>query len=106
GVSPQAVIKSVDGSFSLNTNKGTTEGFSHVMFGTGRKPNTKVCQKTGDPNKLMFCKRCDGAYHCYCQHPPHENVNRGPYLCLKHTRCHSCSSTMPGSGSSLRYPKQ
>ncbi|GJQ95108.1 Myb domain protein 62 [Tanacetum coccineum] len=39
---------------------------------------TRVCQKTGDPNKLMFCKRCDGAYHCYCQHPPHKNVSRGP----------------------------
>nr|GEX14042.1 glutathione reductase, chloroplastic [Tanacetum cinerariifolium] len=39
--SPQAVIKSADGSFSLKTNKGTTEGFSHVMFATGRKPNTK-----------------------------------------------------------------
>ncbi|GKF73195.1 hypothetical protein Tco_0219527, partial [Tanacetum coccineum] len=51
------VIKSVDGSFSLKNNKGTTKGFSHVMFGTRRKPNTKVCQKTSDPNKLMFCKR-------------------------------------------------
>lgn len=20
----------------------------------------------------MFCRRCDGAYHCYCQHPPHK----------------------------------
>lgn len=20
----------------------------------------------------MFCKRCDGAYHCYCQQPPHK----------------------------------
>ncbi|KAI3678861.1 hypothetical protein L6452_38165 [Arctium lappa] len=39
--SPQAVIKSADGSFSLKTNKGTSEGFSHVMFATGRKPNTK-----------------------------------------------------------------
>ncbi|GJV40050.1 annexin D5-like protein [Tanacetum coccineum] len=37
------VIKYVDGSFSLKTNKGTTDGFSHVMFGTGHKPNTK-CQ--------------------------------------------------------------
>ncbi|GJS97127.1 zinc finger, FYVE/PHD-type containing protein [Tanacetum coccineum] len=63
----------------------------------------EVCQKTGDPNKLMFCKRCDGAYHCYCQHPPHKNVSRGPYLCPKHTRCHSCSSTVPGNGSSLRW---
>ncbi|KAL4558716.1 hypothetical protein LXL04_036917 [Taraxacum kok-saghyz] len=39
--SPQAVIKSADGTFSLKTNKGTTEGFSHVMFATGRKPNTR-----------------------------------------------------------------
>ncbi|GKC86134.1 glutathione reductase, chloroplastic [Tanacetum coccineum] len=44
--SPQAVIKYVDGSFSLKTNKGTTEGFSHVMLATGRKPNTKVPEAT------------------------------------------------------------
>ncbi|KAI3742910.1 hypothetical protein L1987_60608 [Smallanthus sonchifolius] len=63
----------------------------------------EVCRRTGDPNKLMFCKRCDGAYHCYCQHPPHKNVSRGPYLCPKHTSCHSCASTVPGNGSSLRW---
>ncbi|KAL5796596.1 hypothetical protein ACOSQ2_001416 [Xanthoceras sorbifolium] len=39
--SPQAVLKSADGSLSLKTNKGTVEGFSHVMFATGRRPNTK-----------------------------------------------------------------
>ncbi|KAL7249075.1 hypothetical protein ACSBR1_011274 [Camellia fascicularis] len=39
--SPQAVLKSADGSLSLKTNKGTVEGFSHIMFATGRKPNTK-----------------------------------------------------------------
>ncbi|KAI3760137.1 hypothetical protein L1987_50527 [Smallanthus sonchifolius] len=39
--SPQAVTKSADGSLSLKTNKGTIDGFSHVMFATGRKPNTK-----------------------------------------------------------------
>lgn len=39
--SPQAIIKSSDGSLSLKTNKGTAEGFSHVMFATGRRPNTK-----------------------------------------------------------------
>ncbi|KAK3193632.1 hypothetical protein Dsin_024942 [Dipteronia sinensis] len=39
--SPQAILKSADGSLSLKTNKGTVEGFSHVMFATGRKPNTK-----------------------------------------------------------------
>ncbi|XP_024984459.1 uncharacterized protein LOC112520343 [Cynara cardunculus var. scolymus] len=63
----------------------------------------EVCRRTGDPNKLMFCKRCDGAYHCYCQHPPHKNVSRGPYLCPKHTKCHSCESTVPGNGLSLRW---
>ncbi|CAN8254565.1 unnamed protein product [Cochlearia groenlandica] len=39
--SPEAIIKSGDGSLSLKTSKGTIEGFSHVMFATGRKPNTK-----------------------------------------------------------------
>lgn len=39
---PQAILKSPDGSLSLKTNKGTVEGFSHVMFATGRRPNTKV----------------------------------------------------------------
>ncbi|XP_073103400.1 uncharacterized protein [Elaeis guineensis] len=63
----------------------------------------EVCRRTGDPNKLMFCKRCDGAYHCYCQQPPHKNVGHGPYLCPKHTRCHSCGSTVPGSGLSTRW---
>ncbi|URD82082.1 PHD [Musa troglodytarum] len=62
----------------------------------------EICRRTGDPNKLMYCKRCDGAYHCYCQHPPHKNVSRGPYLCPKHTRCHSCGSTVSGSGLSTR----
>ncbi|KAH0468063.1 hypothetical protein IEQ34_003096 [Dendrobium chrysotoxum] len=39
--SPQAILKSADGLLSLKTNKGTVDGFSHVMFATGRKPNTK-----------------------------------------------------------------
>ncbi|XP_017977572.1 PREDICTED: glutathione reductase, chloroplastic [Theobroma cacao] len=39
--SPQAIVKSADGSLSLKTNKGTVEGFSHIMFATGRRPNTK-----------------------------------------------------------------
>lgn len=38
---PQAILKSADGSLSLKTNKGTVDGFSHVMFATGRRPNTK-----------------------------------------------------------------
>ncbi|XP_020574739.1 uncharacterized protein LOC110020825 [Phalaenopsis equestris] len=63
----------------------------------------EICRRAGDPNKLMYCKRCDGAYHCYCQQPPHKNVNHGPYLCSKHTRCHSCGSTVPGSGPSTRW---
>lgn len=32
----------------------------------------QVCRRAGDPNKFMFCKRCDDAYHCYCQQPPHK----------------------------------
>ncbi|KAJ4968437.1 hypothetical protein NE237_015138 [Protea cynaroides] len=39
--SPQAVIRAPDGSLSLKTNKGTVDGFSHVMFATGRRPNTQ-----------------------------------------------------------------
>jgi pyruvate/2-oxoglutarate dehydrogenase complex dihydrolipoamide dehydrogenase (E3) component len=39
---PQAVTKSDDGLLSLKTNKETIGGFSHVMFATGRRPNTKV----------------------------------------------------------------
>ncbi|KAH9623552.1 hypothetical protein KSS87_011303 [Heliosperma pusillum] len=39
--SPQAIVKSADGTLSLRTNKGTVDGFSHVMFATGRRPNTK-----------------------------------------------------------------
>lgn len=40
--SPQAIVKSADGTLTLKTNKGTAEGFSHIMFATGRKPNIKV----------------------------------------------------------------
>ncbi|XP_062080825.1 glutathione reductase, chloroplastic [Humulus lupulus] len=39
--SPQAITKSADGTLSLKTSKGTIDGFSHVMFATGRRPNTK-----------------------------------------------------------------
>ncbi|KAK6928753.1 hypothetical protein RJ641_004958 [Dillenia turbinata] len=63
----------------------------------------EACRRTGDPTKFMFCKRCDGAYHCYCLQPKHKNVSSGPYLCPKHTRCHSCNSTVPGNGLSTRW---
>lgn len=39
---PQAIVKSSDGLLSVKTNQGTVDGFTHVMFATGRKPNTKV----------------------------------------------------------------
>ncbi|XP_015062920.1 histone-lysine N-methyltransferase 2D-like isoform X2 [Solanum pennellii] len=64
-------------------------------------PSCRVCegcQTTGDPNKFMFCKRCDAAYHCYCMQPPLKKVSSGPYLCPKHTKCHSCCSNVPGNG--------
>lgn len=38
---PQAIVKHANGSLSIKTNRGTFEGFSHVMFATGRRPNTK-----------------------------------------------------------------
>lgn len=38
---PQAIVKSADGTLSLKTNRETVEGFSHIMFATGRRPNTK-----------------------------------------------------------------
>ncbi|KAI4333116.1 hypothetical protein L6164_017961 [Bauhinia variegata] len=63
----------------------------------------EACRRHGDPSKFMFCKRCDGAYHCYCLQPPHKNVSSGPYLCPKHTRCHSCGSNVPGNGQSVRW---
>ncbi|GAB2289039.1 hypothetical protein Dimus_023341 [Dionaea muscipula] len=63
----------------------------------------EVCRRTGDPNKFKFCRRCDGAYHCYCMQPPHKNASSGPYLCPKHTRCHSCGSNVPGNGLSVRW---
>ncbi|CAO2817389.1 unnamed protein product [Amaranthus hypochondriacus] len=63
----------------------------------------EVCRRTGEPNKFKFCKRCDGAFHCYCMQPPHKNVSSGPYLCPKHTKCHSCESNVPGNGLSVRW---
>lgn len=50
---PQAILKSADGSLSLKTSKGTVEGFSHVMFATGRRPNTKVQYYSIDESFLM-----------------------------------------------------
>jgi len=61
--SPQAIIKSTDGLLSLKTNKGTVDGFSHVMFATGRRPNTKVwdhilifiCDLTNLSREVLDC---------------------------------------------------
>ncbi|XP_069155945.1 uncharacterized protein [Solanum lycopersicum] len=63
----------------------------------------EVCQTTGDSRKFMYCKRCDAAYHCHCMQPPHKRVRGGPYLCPKHTKCHSCSSNVPGKGLTVRW---
>lgn len=32
-----------------------------------------------------------------------QNVSPGPYVCPKHTQCHSCGSKVPGNGLSVRY---
>lgn len=65
--------------------------------------NCEVCRIAGDATKFMFCKRCDGAYHCYCLPYLYKKVSNGPYLCPKHTRCHSCGSNVPGNGPSTRW---
>ncbi|KAL2489040.1 PHD finger family protein [Forsythia ovata] len=39
----------------------------------------EVCRRTGDRYKFMFCKRCKGAYHCYCQQPPHKQSQFGDW---------------------------
>eukprot|EP01018_Ginkgo_biloba_P034332 Gb_40951 [translate_table: standard] len=39
--SPEAIEKTADGLLTLRTTKGIEDGFSHVMFATGRVPNTK-----------------------------------------------------------------
>lgn len=31
-----------------------------------------------------------------------QNVGHGPYLCPTHTKCHSCGSSVPGNGLSVR----
>eukprot|EP00249_Psilotum_nudum_P025864 c30875_g1_i1 orf=28-780(+) len=56
----------------------------------------EVCRRTGEPNKLMFCKRCDGAYHAYCQQPQLKQVPKRAFLCPKHVYCHSCGARIPG----------
>mgnify|MGYP000412074247 CR=1 FL=1 len=40
--SPVAIEKDSTGQLSLKTNKGSTHSFSHIMFATGRRANTKV----------------------------------------------------------------
>jgi len=34
----------------------------------------QVCRRAGDSTKFKFCKRCDGAVHCYCMQPPHKVI--------------------------------
>ncbi|XP_024383481.1 uncharacterized protein [Physcomitrium patens] len=63
----------------------------------------EVCLRSGDSNKLMFCKRCDHAYHSSCLHPPLKHVPKGPFVCPKHVRCTSCNTTVPGGGVSSKW---
>ncbi|KAL2649967.1 hypothetical protein R1flu_018095 [Riccia fluitans] len=77
--------------------------FNWANWECGSCRSCVVCKRTGEPNKLMFCKRCDDALHIYCQQPPLKHVPKGPYLCPRHTHCHSCGSNVPGSGVSSRW---
>lgn len=63
----------------------------------------EVCTRTGDPNKLMFCKRCDHAHHSTCLQPPLKHVPKRPFVCPKHVRCTSCNTTVPGGGVSSKW---
>jgi glutathione reductase (NADPH) len=40
--SPVSIERDNGGQLSLKTNKGSNHSFSHIMFATGRRPNTKV----------------------------------------------------------------
>lgn len=72
---PQAVMKSDDGLLTLTTNKGSINGFSHVMFATGRKPNTKVNIM---PVISTFLNQvCFGGIHLFSGYTSSYN----PYLC-------------------------
>ncbi|EFJ19680.1 hypothetical protein SELMODRAFT_444121 [Selaginella moellendorffii] len=61
------------------------------------------CKVTGDPNRLLFCKRCDEAHHNNCKQSGAKAPAKGPFLCPKHSQCHSCGTRVPGGGSSSRW---
>ncbi|KAH7444768.1 hypothetical protein KP509_02G090500 [Ceratopteris richardii] len=82
---------------------GNRDLFNWSSWVCGACRTCEVCRRTGEPNKLMFCKRCDAAIHAYCQQPPLKHVPKGPFLCPKHTMCHGCGSRVPGSGVSSRW---
>lgn len=69
----------------------------------------QVCRRTGDPNKFMFCRRCDDAYHCYCQQPPHKvgfhSLSLGCHIMLKIVHCMFISSSNEFSFCSSRKKK-
>ncbi|CAK9208424.1 unnamed protein product [Sphagnum troendelagicum] len=77
--------------------------FNWASWVCGSCRSCEVCKRTVEPNKLMFCKRCDEAYHVYCQQPPLKHVPKGPFMCPKHARCHSCGTHVPGGGVSSRW---
>ncbi|KAG0598525.1 hypothetical protein M758_12G081400 [Ceratodon purpureus] len=77
--------------------------FNWASWTCGSCRTCEVCSRTGDPNKLMFCKRCDHAHHATCLQPPLKHVPKGPFVCPKHVRCTSCSTTVPGGGVSSKW---
>ncbi|CAK9264595.1 unnamed protein product [Sphagnum jensenii] len=77
--------------------------FNWASWVCGSCRSCEVCKRTVEPNKLMFCKRCDEAYHVYCQQPPLKHVPKGPFMCPKHARCHSCGTHVSGGGVSSRW---
>ncbi|CAI7830112.1 unnamed protein product, partial [Closterium sp. NIES-53] len=63
----------------------------------------EACQRYGEPSSILCCYRCDRGYHAACTQLHTKSPFKGPFLCPRHTQCHSCGSKVPGSGTSSRW---
>uniref|UniRef100_T1IPY3 PHD-type domain-containing protein n=1 Tax=Strigamia maritima TaxID=126957 RepID=T1IPY3_STRMM len=56
--------------------------------------NCTVCLDPYDEEKIMFCDKCDRAYHIFCVGL--KTLPRGLWLCLTCGECRSCGAKRPG----------
>ncbi|CAM6042469.1 unnamed protein product [Sphagnum compactum] len=61
--------------------------FNWASWVCGSCRSCEVCKQTGEPNT----------------YPPLKHVPKGPFMCPKHARCHSCGTHVPGGGVSSRW---